>query len=200
MASNPDKTNPKVDFYFNKAKKWQEEIKLLRAIIVDCGLDEELKWGCPCYTIQSSNIVLIHVFKNYCALLLFKGALMKDPKGILVQQTKNVQAARQIRFTTAQEIVKMKATLKAYIKEAINVEKAGLKIEFKKTTEFPVPEEFQKALGKNRALKAAFNALTPGRQRAYLLHFSQAKQSATRVSRIEKYTKQILAGKGMNDE
>ena len=195
--------NPKVDFYFSKAKKWKKELEQLRMIVLDCGLSEELKWGVPCYTFQKSNIVLIHVFKEYCALLFFKGALLKDANNILIQQTENVQAARQIRFTTAnggiQEIVKMKAILKAYIHEAIEVEKAGLKVPLKKTKEFSIPEEFQKKLNKTPALKTAFKALTPGRQRGYLLYFSQPKQSKTRESRIEKYTQQILNGKGLND-
>ena len=195
--------NPKVDFYFSKAKKWKKELEQLRMIVLDCGLTEELKWGVPCYTFQKSNIVLIHVFKEYCALLFFKGALLKDANKILIQQTENVQAARQIRFTTAnggiQEIVKMKAILKAYIHEAIEVEKAGLKVPLKKTKEFSIPEEFQKKLNKTPALKTAFKALTPGRQRGYLLYFSQPKQSKTRESRIEKYTQQILNGKGLND-
>ena len=171
----------------------------MRTIVLDCGLTEELKWGVPCYTFQKSNIVLIHVFKEYCALLFFKGALLNDANGILIQQTKNVQAARQIRFTNVREIVKMKAILKAYIYEAIEVEKAGLKVNLKKTAEFSIPEEFQKKLDKNAALKTAFNALTPGRQRAYLLHFSAPKQSKTRESRVEKCMQQILNGKGLND-
>ena len=165
--------NPKVDCYFNKAKKWQEELEKLRMIVLDCELTEELKWGCPCYTFQKSNIVLIHVFKEYCALLFFKGALLNDPNGILIQQTENVQAARQIRFTNVREIVKMETILKAYIYEAIEVEKAGLKVNLKKTSEFKIPEEFQNKLDKIPALKTAFDALTPGRQRAYLLYFSQ---------------------------
>jgi uncharacterized protein YdeI (YjbR/CyaY-like superfamily) len=192
--------NPKVDFYFTKAKKWQQEFEQLRTIVLDCGLTEELKWGCPCYVYQKSNIVLIHGFKEYCALLFFKGALLHDAKGILIQQTENVQAARQIRFTSVKEIVKLERTLKAYIHEAIEVEKAGLKVELKKTSEFAVPEEFQKKLDKNPKLKAAFKALTPGRQRAYLFHFSQAKQSKTREARVEKYIPQILSGKGLDDE
>ncbi|MGZ4054860.1 MAG: YdeI/OmpD-associated family protein [Bacteroidia bacterium] len=191
--------NPKVDFYFNKANKWQEELEKLRTIALDCGLTEELKWGCPCYTYQKSNIVLIHVFKEYCAFLFFKGALLKDTNKILVQQTENVQSARQIRFTTVSQIVKIKATLKAYIYEAIEVEKAGLKVELKKTTEYQIPEEFQTKLNKNAALKKAFYSLTPGRQRGYILYFSSAKQSKTRESRIEKYTQQILNGKGLDD-
>jgi uncharacterized protein YdeI (YjbR/CyaY-like superfamily) len=191
--------NPKVDFYFNKAKKWREEFEKLRNVILDCGLTEELKWGCPCYTFEKRNIVLIHGFKEYCAMLFFKGALLNDAKGILIQQTKNVQAARQIRFTNVREIVKLKPVLKDYIHEAIEVERAGLKVPFKKAKEFDIPEEFQNELNKNPALRKAFNALTPGRQRAYLLYFSQPKQSKTRESRVEKYTPQILNGKGLND-
>ena len=194
--------NPKVDFYFSKAKKWQEEIRKLRMIVLDCGLTEELKWGCPCYTFQKSNIVLIHVFKEYCALLFFKGALLNDPNAILIQQTENVQAARQVRFTNIREIVKMERILKAYIYEAIEVEKAGLKVSFKKTSDFIIPEEFQKKLSAKggHTLKTAFYALTPGRQRGYILYFSAAKQSKTRESRIEKYMKQILNGKGLDDK
>ena len=180
--------NPKVDFYFSKAK-WQKELETLRMIVLDCGLTEELKWGVPCYTSQKRNIVLIHVFKEYCALLFFKGVLLKDANGILIQQTKNVQAARQIRFTSDREIVKMKPIVKAYIHEAIEVEKAGLKVDLKKTKEFTVTEEFQNKLDENRALKTAFKALTPGRQRGYLLYFSAPTQSKTRVSRIEKCMK-----------
>lgn len=191
--------NPKVDFYFNKAKKWQEELEQLRTFVLDCGLTEELKWGVPCYTFEKRNIVLIHVFKEYCALLFFKGALLNDANGILIQQTKNVQAARQIRFTSVREIVKMKPILKAYIYEAIEVEKAGLKVNLKKTTEFTIPEEFQNKLDKIPILKAAFDALTPGRQRAYILYFSAPKQSKTRESRIEKCMQQILNGKGLNE-
>ena len=190
--------NPKVDWFFNKGK-WQAEFEKLRTICLDCGLTEELKWGCPCYTFEKRNIVLMHGFKDYCALLFFKGALLKDPKGILIQQTENVQAARQIRFTSAREIVKLKAVLKAYIREAVEVEKAGFKVPLKKTKEFNVPEEFQNKLNKDAALKKAFKALTPGRQRAYLLYFSAPKQSRTRESRIEKSVPQILKGKGLND-
>ncbi|MFA6058251.1 MAG: YdeI family protein [Taibaiella sp.] len=192
-------TNPKVDFYFDKNEKWQKEIEQLRTIVLDCGLMEELKWGCPCYMYQGSNIVLIHVFKEYCALLFFKGVLMHDPDGILIQQTENVQSARQIRFTNLKEIVKLAPTLKAYIYEAIEVEKAGLNVKLKKTKDFAVPEEFQNKLDKNKALKTAFEALTPGRQRAYLFYFGQAKQSKTRESRVEKYIPQILSGKGLED-
>lgn len=191
--------NPKVDFYFNEAKTWHEEIEQLRMIVLDCGLTEELKWGVPCYTFQTSNIVLIHVFKEYCALLFFKGALLNDANGILIQQTENVQAARQIRFTNVGEIVEMKPILKAYIFEAIEVEKAGLKVDLKKTAEFAISEEFQNKLEEMPALKAAFNALTPGRQRAYMLHFSAPKQSKTREARVEKHIPQILNGKGLND-
>jgi uncharacterized protein YdeI (YjbR/CyaY-like superfamily) len=195
-----NRMNPKVDFYFSKAKKWQEEFEKLRMIILDSGLTEELKWGVPCYTFEKRNIVLIHGFKEYCALLFFKGALLNDAKGILIQQTKNVQAARQIRFTHVREIVKMKPILKTYINEAIEVEKAGLKVNFKKTTEFIIPEEFQNKLDKIPALKTAFDALTPGRQRAYVLYFSAPKQSKTRESRVGKCMQQILSGKGLNDE
>ncbi len=195
--------NPKVDFYFSKAKagKWQKELEQLRIIVLDCGLTEELKWGVPCYTRQKSNIVLIHAFKEYCALLFFKGALLHDANGILIQQTANVQAARQVRFTNIREIVKMEPILKAYIYEAIEVEKAGLKVTLKTTAEFTMPEEFKKKLSAKGglALKTAFNALTPGRQRAYIFYFSAPKQSKTRESRIEKCIQQILNGKGLND-
>jgi uncharacterized protein YdeI (YjbR/CyaY-like superfamily) len=191
-------TNPKVDWFFNKGQ-WQEEFEKLRMIVLDCGLTEELKWGCPCYTFQKRNIVLMHGFKEYCALLFFKGALLKDAKGILIQQTENVQAARQIRFTNVREIIKLKTIVKAYIKEAIEVEKAGVKVNLKKTAEFKMPEEFQNRLNESPALKRAFAALTPGRQRGYLLHFSAAKQSKTRQARIEKAMPQILTGKGLND-
>ena len=192
--------NPKVDFYFNKAQKWQEELEQLRMIVLDCGLIEELKWGCPCYTFQQSNIVLLHVFKEYCALLFFKGALLNNADGILIQQTKNVQAARQARFTNVLEIIEQKSILKTCIYEAIEVEKAGLKVALKKTEEFSIPEEFQSKLDKIPALKTAFEALTPGRQRAYIFHFSKPKQSKTRQERVEKYILQILSGKGLNDE
>jgi uncharacterized protein YdeI (YjbR/CyaY-like superfamily) len=191
--------NPKVDWFFSKDTKWQREYERLRTIILDCGLIEELKWGCPCYTFQNTNIVLIHGFKEYCAVLFFKGTLLNDPNDILIQQTKNVQAARQIRFTNVREIVKMEKILRAYIYEAIEVEKAGLKVKFKKISEFKIPDEFQKKLNKTPALKTAFYALTPGRQRGYIFYFSQPKQSKTRESRIEKYMKQILNGKGLND-
>src|SRR4030042_4717189 len=192
--------NPKVDVYISKEQKWQEELEKLRIIILDCQLTEELKWGVPCYTFQKSNIVLIHVFIEYCALLFFKGALLNDANGILIQQTKDVQAGRQIRFTNVREIVEMETILKAYIYEAIEVEKAGLKVNLKKTTEFIIPEEFQNKLNEIPALKTAFDALTPGRQRAYNLYFSEPKQSKTRESRVEKCMQQILNGKGLYDQ
>ena len=191
--------NPKVDKLLDNAQKWQKEFKKLRTIVLDCGLTEELKWGQPCYTFQKSNIVLIHGFKEYCALLFFKGALLHDTDSILIRQTENVQAARQIRFTNVQEITKIESVLKSYIYEAIEVEKAGLKVKKKKTSDFKVPEEFQNRLDEMPALKTSFNALTPGRQRAYLFYFSQPKQSKTRASRVEKYMQQILNGKGLND-
>lgn len=191
--------NPELDFFFNKASKWQEAYQQLRMILLDCGLREELKWGKPCYTFRSSNIVLIHGFKDYYALLFHKGALLKDTNGVLVQQTENVQAARQIRFTNVVEIAGMHAILKAYIFEAIEVEKAGLKVALKTTKEYNVPEEFQLKLNEIPELKSAFKSLTPGRQRGYLLHFSQPKQSKTRTSRIEKCMENILNGKGLND-
>ncbi|BCG60008.1 YdeI/OmpD-associated family protein [Paenibacillus sp. URB8-2] len=191
--------NPKVDEFLSKAKKWQEEFEKLRMIILDCELTEELKWMHPCYTFEKKNIVLIHGFKEYCALLFHKGALLKDAHGILIQQTENVQAARQIRFTNVQEIVEMETILKAYIYEAIEVEKAGLEVNFKKNTEFNIPEEFQNKFDEIPALKTAFEALTPGRQRAYILYFSEPKQSKTRESRVEKYMQKILGGKGLND-
>ncbi len=191
--------NPKVDWFFNKATRWQEEYEKLRMICLDCGLTEELKWGCPCYTFKKSNIVLIHGFKEYCALLVFKGALLNDPNGILIQQTENVQSARQIRFTNLLEIVELESILKTYIFEAIEVEKAGLKVELKKTTDFAIPQELQSKLDHIPALKVAFDGLTPGRQRGYLFHFSQPKQSKTREARVEKYIPQILNGKGLDD-
>lgn len=191
--------NPKVDAFLRKATKWRDEFEKLRKVCLDCGLTEELKWGKPCYTYQESNIVLIHGFKNYCALLFFKGALLKDSKGILVQQTKNAHAARQMRFTNVREIVEMEPTLKTYIKEAIAVEKAGLEVSYKKTSGFVIPEEFQNRLDESTALKTAFHTLTPGRQRGYMLYFSAAKQSKTREARVEKCVEQILNGKGLND-
>jgi len=194
-----NKMNPKADGFFSKAKKWREEFERLRMICLDCGLTEELKWGKPCYTFQESNIVLIHGFKDYCALLFFKGALLKDPTGILVQQTENVQAARQIRFTNVRAIVEMKPILESYIKESIEIERAGLEVSYKKTSEFAIPEEFQNRLDESPALKKAFGALTPGRQRGYLLYFSGAKQPTTREARVEKCVDQILNGKGLNE-
>ncbi|ULT55909.1 YdeI family protein [Neobacillus drentensis] len=193
------RTNPKVDEFLNKAKQWKEEYEKLRKIVLDCELTEEFKWMHPCYTFEKKNIVLIHGFKEYCALLFHKGALLKDSQGILIQQTENVQAARQIRFTNVQEIVTMETILKDYIYEAIEVEKNGLEVNFKKNTDYIIPEEFQHKLDEIPALKTAFEALTPGRQRAYLLYFAQPKQSKTRVSRVEKYVQQILNGKGLND-
>lgn len=192
--------NPKVDRFLSKAKQWREEFEQLRTICLDCDLTEDYKWMHPCYTFEGNNIVLIHGFKEYCALLFHKGALLKDTEGILVQQTENVQAARQIRFTSVQEIVDQAPTIKAYIREAIEVEKAGLEVELKKTKEYDIPEEFQNKLDANPSLKTAFEALTPGRQRGYLLYFSGAKQSKTRKRRVEKYTQHILDGKGLNDQ
>ena len=194
------KINPKVDWFFSKAEKWQQETEKLREIILDCGgVTEELKWGCPCYTLGKANIVLIHSFKEYCALLFFKGALIHDVKGILIRQTENVQSSRQIRFTSLKEITKIQTTIKAYVYEAIEVERAGLKVTLKRTSEYLVPEEFQSKLDEDPALRKAFKSLTPGRQRAYLFYFSQAKQSKTRESRVEKYIPQILEGKGLDD-
>jgi uncharacterized protein YdeI (YjbR/CyaY-like superfamily) len=191
--------NPKVDWFFNKTTKWQAEYAALRIIVLDTGLTEALKWGCPCYMQQKSNIVLIHGFKDYCALLFMQGALIKDTKGILIQQTENVQAARQIRFSNLEEIVKLKSTLKTYIKAAIAIENAGLKVELKSTSAFSMPEEFQNALESSPELKTAFYKLSPGRQRGYLLYFSSPKQSMTRTSRIEKCSLKIASGKGLND-
>ena len=189
-----------VDEFFSKSGKWQKEFKELRRIILDCQLDEELKWGKPCYTFQNNNIVLIHGFKEYCALLFMKGVLLKDDKGILIKQTENVQAARQIRFTNLQELVEMEPIIKAYIYEAVEVEKTGLKVNYKEPAEFKMAEEFQNKLDEVHGLETAFEALTPGRQRAYLLYFSAPKQSKTRESRVEKYTQHILNGKGLNDQ
>jgi len=191
--------NPATDWFFNKQTKWKEAYAALRILVLDCELTEELKWGCPCYTIEKSNIVLIHGFKDYCALLFMQGALLKDTKKILVQQTQNVQSARQIRFKTVEEIWKSKSIIKSYIKEAIALEKAGLKVELKKTTEYKIPEEFQAVLDDMPELRLAFQALTPGRQRGYLLYFSAPKQAKTREARIEKYVQQILDGKGLDD-
>ncbi len=193
------KPNPKVDFFFNKPAQWQAEFKKLRTIILDCPLIEELKWGVPCYTFEKKNIVLIHGFKEYCAILFVKGVLLKDAKHVLIQQTENVQSARQIRFTSVRDITKLETVLKDYIHEAIEVEKAGLKVEHKKTSDFKIPKEFQTKLDEIPALKEAFYALTPGRQRAYLFYFAQPKLSRTRESRVEKYIDVILDGMGLND-
>ncbi|MEI8199149.1 MAG: YdeI family protein [Eubacteriales bacterium] len=192
-------TNPTVDYYFNKDQKWREEIGELRMIVLDCPLTEELKWGVPCYTFEKNNILLIHVFKEYCAVLFVKGALLHDTQGILVQQTENVQAGRQIRFTSVQQIMKLEPILKEYINEAIEVEKSGLEVPFKKNTEFIIPDELQAKFDEFPAFKTAFQALTPGCQRAYILYFSAPKQSKTRESRVEKSMPQILEGLGLND-
>lgn len=191
--------NPKVDFYFSKDQQWQAEMEQLRRIILACGLTETLKWGVPCYTLQQRNVLLIHGFKNYCAVLFFKGALLQDTNGILTAQTANTQATRQIRFTHVREVIEREPILKAYIYEAIEVEKAGLTVPFKKPAQFELPEEFQSRLLENPALKTAFDSLTPGRQRAYILYFSAPKQAKTRVARVEKYMPSILNGKGLND-
>ena len=191
--------NPKVNWFFDKDTPWKESYEKLRSMVLDCGLTEELKWGCPCYTINQKNVVLIHGFKDYCALLFHKGALLKDKEGLLVQQTENVQSARQIRFKGVHEIVKLERVLRTYVHEAVEVEKAGLKVALKKTSGFEMPEEFALKLKALPALKKAFNALTPGRQRGYLLHFSAAKQSKTRAARIEKNVDRIMAGKGLED-
>jgi uncharacterized protein YdeI (YjbR/CyaY-like superfamily) len=192
--------NRKVDHFLALAKKWQQEMILLRSIVLECGLDEDYKWMHPCYSLEGKNIVLIHQFKEYCALLFFKGVLMKDPKKILIQQTENVQDRRQLRFTNLKEIEKQRTTIKAYIKEAIAIESSGQQVVFKKTEAFAMPDEFQKVLKAQPAVKAAFEKLTPGRQRGYLLYFAAAKQSATRTARITKYLGQILKGKGLNDQ
>ncbi|MEM5385057.1 DUF1801 domain-containing protein [Paraburkholderia phymatum] len=191
--------NPEVDAFLSNTKKWQKEFEKLRAIVLDCQLTEEVKWGVPCYTFDKRNVVLMHGFKGYCALLFFKGALLKDAKGILIAQTENVQSSRQIRFTDVRDITAIADVLKSYIREAVEVERAGLKVTLKKTAEFAVPEEFQNKLDEMPELKDAFDALTPGRQRAYLLYFSAPTQSKTRASRVEKCSQQILEGKGLND-
>jgi len=194
-----NKMNPKVDEFLAKSKFWQAELATMRKIILDTELSEELKWRQPCYTHENKNIIILGGFKEYCAIMFFQGALLKDPRGLLIQQTENVQAARQIRFTSVKEILEMDTIIKAYIQEAIEVEKAGLKVKYKKTADFTIPEEFQQKLNEHPALRTAFEALTPGRQRAYLHYFSQAKQSKTRESRVEKYIPQILDGLGLND-
>ncbi|WP_215223830.1 YdeI/OmpD-associated family protein [Echinicola shivajiensis] len=191
--------NPKVNFFFDNDTRWKDEFNQLRRIVLDCGLTEELKWGKPCYTYKNKNILLIHGFKEYCALLFHKGALLKNEENLLIRQTDNVQAARQLRFTSSEEIIKLAPSIKAYIYEAIEVEKAGINVELKKTDEYEVPEELQKKLEESPDFRAAFQALTPGRQRGYLLYFSQAKQAKTRIARIEKYMPKILEGKGYND-
>lgn len=192
-------TNPKVDFYFNKAQKWQQELAQLRAIVLGCGLTEELKWGVPCYTFQKGNVALLHVFEQYCAMLFIKGALLKDANGLLIQQTQHTQATRQLRFTSVREIVELESVVKAYVEDAIAVEKAGLKVAFKQTSEFTMPDEFQNKLAELPALKTAFATLTPGRQRGYILYFSAPKQAKTRQARIEKCMQQIFDGKGLNE-
>ena len=191
--------NSKVDFYFSKSGKWEKELAHLRVFVLGCGLNEELRWGCPCYQLNGSNIVLIHNFKDYCALLFFKGALLGDANDILIQQTENVQAARQMRFTSVEDVLEKGEVIKAYIFEAIEVEKAGLKVELKKTIEFSMSDEFKQKLDYIPALKSAFYRLTPGRQRAYLLHFSTPKQSKTREARVEKCIQLIMNGKGLGD-
>lgn len=191
--------NPKVDAFIAREKQWKKEFELLREIALECGLGEELKWGQPCYTTNGKNVLIIHGFKEYCGMLFVKGALLKDPKSILIQQTENVQSARQARFTSVGEITKLRTTLKAYIREAVDVEKKGLKVTLKKTSEYTLPEEFEAKLRSNPKLRSAFNSLTPGRQRGYILYFSSAKQSKTREARIEKFTPNILAGKGLDD-
>jgi Uncharacterized protein conserved in bacteria len=192
--------NAQAEQFFEKSKKWNEEYNLLREIILENkSLEEDYKWMHPCYTFEGKNVVLIHGFKEYCALLFHKGALLKDPKGILIQQTENVQSARQIRFTNAEQIVKLKSVIKDYIKQAVEIEKSGKKIEMKKVSDYPIPEEFQQALNDDKELNKAFYALTPGRQKGYLFYFNQAKQSKTRQTRIEKYYQQILDGKGIDD-
>lgn len=193
------KTNPKVDFYFQKAKAWQQEIETLRNLVLETVLAEELKWGVPCYTLEGKNVVLIHTFKHYCALLFHKGALMDDPKGVLIQQTEHVQAARQLRFTSLAEITRQKAAIRAYIQQAIAIEQAGLKVPMKETRAFEMPEEFERKMAEQPALKAAFRALTPGRQRGYLLYFSSAKQAKTREARVDKYVPKIMEGLGLDD-
>jgi uncharacterized protein YdeI (YjbR/CyaY-like superfamily) len=191
--------NPQVKIFLDKAKTWKQEMILLRSIIMECGLEEDYKWMHPCYSVNGNNIVLIHSFKEYTAILFFKGVLMIDKKGILIQQTKNVQDRRQLRFTSLAEIQGLKSTIVTYVKEAIEIENSGKKVAFKKTEEFEMPEEFKTVLRKNKAAKAGFDKLTPGRQRAYLLFFSSAKQSATRISRIETFIPKILEGKGKDD-
>lgn len=192
-------TNPKVDRHLAKVTRWGAELAALREIALGCGLSEELKWGHPCYTLGEKNVILLHGFKEYCAVLFFKGALLEDPRGLLVQQTKNVQAARQLRFTSLAEVTSRARALRAFVKQAVAVEKAGKAVPRKETGDFDVPAELEAAFRRAPALKRAFGALTPGRQRAYLLHFGGAKQSATRAARVEKHRARILAGKGLDD-
>jgi uncharacterized protein YdeI (YjbR/CyaY-like superfamily) len=191
--------NPKVDAFLKRQDKWRAEFEKLREIILESGLTEDLKWGQPCYALDGKNVVLMHGFKEYCALLFHKGVLLEDPKGVLIQQTKNVQSARQIRFTSVKEVTKLEKTVKAYVRQAIEIERAGLKVELKKTEEYELPEEFESKLGASKKLKAAFAALTPGRQRAYIFHFSQPKLSKTRAARVEKNIPRILEGLGLDD-
>jgi uncharacterized protein YdeI (YjbR/CyaY-like superfamily) len=191
--------NPKVDAFLKREDRWRAEFEKLRAILLDSGLTEELKWGQPCYALDGKNVALIHGFKEYCAILFHKGSLLRDPKGVLIQQTKNVQAGRQIRFTSVQEVNKLAKTVAAYVREAIEIERAGLKVQFKKTEELERPEEFESRLAGNAKLRAAFAALTPGRQRAYIFHFSQPKLSTTRAARVEKHIPRILEGLGLDD-
>ncbi len=191
--------NPKVDAFLKRQNRWRAELEKLREILLASGLTEELKWGHPCYVLDGKNVALIHGFKEYCAILFHKGALLKDPKGVLIQQTKNVQAARQIRFTSVQEVTRLEKTVKAYVREAIAVERAGLKVPLKKTEDFELPREFASKLAANAKLKAAFGALTPGRQRAYIFHFSQPKLAKTRAARVEKHVPRILEGLGLDD-
>ena len=191
--------NPKVDAFLKRQDKWRPEFEKLRAILLDSGLTEDLKWGQPCYALDGKNVALIHGFKEYCAILFHKGALLKDPKGVLIQQTKNVQAARQIRFTSVQEVTRLEKTVKAFVRKAIEVERAGLKVQFKKTEEIEQPEELTSRLAANARLKAAFAALTPGRQRGYIFHFSQPKLSTTRAARVAKHIPRILQGLGWDD-
>jgi uncharacterized protein YdeI (YjbR/CyaY-like superfamily) len=191
--------NPKVDAYLRRQKRWRAELESLRGLLAESGLSEELKWGHPCYALDGKNVALIHGFKEYCAILFHKGSLLKDPRGILIQQTKNVQAARQLRFTSVAEVQKLAKTVKAYVREAIAIERAGLSVQFKKTEDYELPEELSAVLAKNARLRAAFAALTPGRQRGYIFHFSQAKLSTTRAARVEKHAPRILQGLGLDD-
>ncbi|MCD8807814.1 YdeI family protein [Mammaliicoccus sciuri] len=193
-------SNPKVEAFMQREKKWKDEFERLREIIRECDLEEDYKWMHPCYTLKGKNVVLIHGFKEYCALLFHKGSLLKDPEKILIQQTKNVQAARQLRFTNVDQIKEQRDIIKVYVEEAIELEKSGAKVELKKTEEYEMPVELQEQLDQNSNLKEAFNNLTPGRQRQYIYYISQAKRPATRVSRVEKYIDHILDGKGLNDE